>query len=68
MATKQARDIKPGDIIGRDTVARVEGGTTFRDGYPCRGVRVTFTNGLGRVYVAYDVVEIHHADTVGGGL
>lgn len=68
MATKQARDLKPGDIIGRDTVESVEGGTTFRDGYARRGVRVTFTNGLGRVFVASDVVEIHHTNTIGGAL
>lgn len=66
MATKQARELVPGDIatVGatRGTVASVTpNGRT-------RGVVVTFTNGLQAKTNGADEVTVHHVNTIGGAL
>ena len=66
MATKQARDLAPGDIatVGatRGTVANVApNGQT-------RGVVVTFTNGLQAKTNGADEVTLHHVSMFGGAL
>ena len=69
MATKQARELAPGDIVAgrhirdgakRMTVARV---------YSTLGgvmVLVKWSNGQESLYRPSDVVKVHHADTIGG--
>lgn len=66
MATKQARELVPGDVATvaatRGTVASVTpNGRT-------RGVVVTFTNGLQARVNRADNVTIHHTNTIGGAL
>lgn len=66
MATKQARELVPGDIATvaatRGTVATVE-----RNGHT-RGVIVTFTNGLQARVNGATGVTVHHVNTIGGAL
>lgn len=71
MATKQARELAPGDIVDgrhiRDGAARM----TVARVYPAFGGRmigVEWSSGQVSHFRAYDVLTVTHVNTIGGAL
>lgn len=71
MATKQARDLNPGDIVDgrriRDGAARM----TVARIFPAFGGRMTgveWSSGQVSHLRPHDVLTVHHVNTIGGAL